>query len=410
MRILTIISLLLFSTAGFARTIIVGASEKITSVKYAISVAAPFDTILVKKGTYREGSIVITMPLTVIGIQDPVLDGENKFETLTLSGRNITIRGIHFKNSGYSALNDFASIKVVDATDIRIESNHITNSYFAIHVSNTENILIRGNKIEGNPKSEQLTGNGIHLWKSSKAFIDENFITGHRDGIYFEFVSFSLIRKNVSEENIRYGLHFMFSNDDHYYGNVFKNNGAGVAVMYSKKVKMERNHFANNWGASAYGLLLKDIADSDITGNYFYKNTSGIHMEGTSRVMVYRNSFRENGWAMRIQASCNDNEFAENNYLRNSFDVGTNGSLVLNKFSGNYWDKYEGYDINRDGVGDVAYHPVSMYSMIVEQNPNSLILLRSFMVSLLDKAEKAIPSFTPENLFDDKPLMKALKL
>ena len=84
MRILTIISLLLFSTAGFARTITVGASEKITSVKSALSVAAPFDTILVKKGTYREGSIVITMPLTVIGIDNPVLDGENKYETIIL--------------------------------------------------------------------------------------------------------------------------------------------------------------------------------------------------------------------------------------------------------------------------------------------------------------------------------------
>jgi len=48
--------------------------------------------------------------------------------------------------------------------------------------------------------------------------------------------------------------------------------------------------------------------------------------------------------------------------------------------------------------------------MIVEQNPNSIILLRSFMVSLLDKAEKAIPSLTPEFLTDDKPMIKPNKL
>ena len=68
------------------------------------------------------------------------------------------------------------------------------------------------------------------------------------------------------------------------------------------------------------------------------------------------------------------------------------------------------YYMNKDGVGDVAYHPVSMYSMIVEQNPNSLILLRSFMVNLLDKAEKAIPTLTPENLADEKPVLKPNKL
>jgi nitrous oxidase accessory protein len=48
--------------------------------------------------------------------------------------------------------------------------------------------------------------------------------------------------------------------------------------------------------------------------------------------------------------------------------------------------------------------------MVIEQNPNSVILLRSFMVSLLDKAEKAIPSLTPENMVDEQPLMKPLAL
>ena len=66
--------------------------------------------------------------------------------------------------------------------------------------------------------------------------------------------------------------------------------------------------------------------------------------------------------------------------------------------------------MNKDGIGDVPYHPVSMYSMIVEQNPNALMLLRSFAVSLLDKAEKAIPSLVPENLMDDKPMIKPRKL
>ena len=113
---------------------------------------------------------------------------------------------------------------------------------------------------------------------------------------------------------------------------------------------------------------------------------------------------------MKVQASCDDNVFYYNNFTGNSFDVGTNGTLVLNKFYNNYWDKYEGYDINKDGIGDIPYRPVSLYSMIIEQNPTTLMLFRSFTVSLLDKAEKAIPGLTPENLFDDKPMMKFLKL
>ena len=193
-------------------------------------------------------------------------------------------------------------------------------------------------------------------------------------------------------------------------GNTFRNNGAGVAVMYSKKVIMENNHFEENWGPSAYGILLKEITDSYITHNTFLKNTVGIYMEGTSRMEIQKNTFKNNGWAIKVQASCDDNNFHHNNFHGNSFDVATNGTMMLNKFYNNYWDKYEGYDINKDGIGDVPYHPVSMYAMIVEQNPNTLILMRSFMVSLLDKAEKAIPSLTPENLVDDKPLIKPNKL
>jgi nitrous oxidase accessory protein len=173
---------------------------------------------------------------------------------------------------------------------------------------------------------------------------------------------------------------------------------------------MEKNTFIENWGSSAYGILLKDITDSDILGNIFEKNTVGIHMEGSSRINIRSNAFNSNGWAIRVQASCDDNIFSLNNFKGNTFDVSTNGTMVLNEFKNNYWDKYEGYDLNKDGKGDIPYHPVSMYSMIVEQNPTAIILLRSFMVSLLDKAEKAIPSLTPENLKDDAPVMRPHKL
>ena len=410
MRFFIIIFFLSISTALFSRTIIVGPNQPVSSLKQAIAMAKNYDTIFLQAGTYKEGAITLTKSLTIIGQNNPVLDGEKKYEILLISGKNITIKGIQFRNSGYSAMDDYASIKLVDASHVTIENNEIFDSYFAIHISNTSFVTVRNNRITGSPKSEQLTGNAIHLWKSNYAVIENNHVQGHRDGIYFEFVTFSSIRNNLSEKNIRYGLHFMFSNDDTYFNNTFRNNGAGVAVMYSKKVKMENNHFEQNWGPSAYGILLKDITDSYILHNTFFKNTVGIHLEGTSRIIIERNIFTGNGWALKVQASCENNDFHHNNFTGNSFDIGTNGSISLNTFYKNYWDKYEGYDINKDGIGDIPYHPVSMYSMIVEQNPYSLMLFRSFTVQLLDKAEKAIPSLTPENLIDKSPLMKSIKL
>jgi nitrous oxidase accessory protein len=291
-----------------------------------------------------------------------------------------------------------------------IENNFIEHAYFAIHVANAQQCTISNNVLRGTPKTEQTSGNGIHLWKCDNMVVKDNNVTGHRDGIYFEFVTNSTISGNNSYGNIRYGLHFMFSNNDTYSDNIFNDNGAGVAVMYSNHVHMLGNTFEHNWGPSSYGILLKEISDAVIEKNKFIQNTVGIVMESTNRIEVDRNQFSSNGWALRIQASCDENTIHHNNFTGNTFDVATNGTMMLNKFYNNYWDKYEGYDLNKDKIGDVPYHPVSMYAMVIEQNSNALLLLRSFMVSILDKAEKAIPSLTPEHLVDEQPLMKPLPL
>jgi nitrous oxidase accessory protein len=408
-KLSTILFLLCLHTS-FANTIVVGKERLVSSVRKAIELAAPNDTILLENGTYKEGPLTITKPLRLIGVDGPVLDGEGKHEILTLSGQNILVKGIHFANAGYNSMNDYAAIKVIDAQNVIVENNTITYAYFALHIANTYYSIVRNNTIKGSPKTEQTTGNGIHLWKSEHMLVEDNHIEGHRDGIYFEFVTNSIIQNNYSTRNIRYGLHFMFSHNDAYINNVFKDNGAGVAVMYSKKVLMHSNLFDHNWGPNAYGILLKEISDSRIIHNTFLQNTVAILMEGTNRIAVERNTFTANGWAMKVQASCDENTFFHNNFHGNTFDLGTNGTMTLNRFYSNYWDKYEGYDLDKNGTGDVAYHPVSMYSMVIEQNPNSLLLLRSFMVSLLDKAEKAIPSLTPVHLLDEAPRMKSLQL
>ena len=407
--LLTILSVFILGNA-VANTIVVGKDSHISTLRQGVKAAKDGDTILLNKGIYKEGNIIIDKAIFLIGIDAPVLDGESKNEILTLTGKNIVIKGIHFANAGYSSMNDYAALKIIDATNIIIEQNTITNAFFAIHIANSTRCIVRNNTIKGTNKSEHLSGNGIHLWKCEHMTIEHNSIQGHRDGIYFEFVTASIIQKNISEKNIRYGLHFMFSHSDTYLDNIFRNNGAGVAVMYSKNVRMENNVFDKNWGPSAYGILLKDISNSYIKNNQFVQNTVAIHMEGSSRIDIGNNIFKAIGCALKVQASCDDNTFHHNNFFGNSFDVATNGTKTLNQFYNNYWDKYDGYDINKDGIGDVPYHPVSMYAMVVEQNPTTLVLMRSFIVSLFDKAEKAIPGLTPENLIDSKPMLKPNKL
>ncbi|MBP7274223.1 MAG: nitrous oxide reductase family maturation protein NosD [Saprospiraceae bacterium] len=406
MKILYLLILLLpIAEVAVATTLVVGKHKRFESVQEAIRVAHDGDTVLVYAGIYKEGNIIINKTLRLIGIDNPVLDGEQKYEILSVKADNVVVKGFTIKNSGYSTLNDPGGIKIYDSNGVLIENNILENNFFGIYIQYGKNCIVRNNKLTAYATEEQKIGNGIHCWKSDSLLIIGNKIKGHRDGIYFEFVSNSLIWRNISNFNIRYGLHFMFSNTDAYIANIFEANGAGVAVMYSKSVLMYNNVFKNNWGEAAYGILLKEISDGEIIGNSFLANTAALYLEGANRMKVEKNQFKRNGWGLKIQASCMDNSIAYNNFIGNTFDISTNGMLVLNTFNENYWDKYQGYDLNKDNYGDVPYHPLSLFAVITEKNPVTMILFRSFMVELLDKSEKMLPSLTPVEFVDNKPAM-----
>ena len=268
---------------------------------------------------------------------------------------------------------------------------------------------VSGNKIKGEAKDETHSANGIHLWYCDSIHVSNNTVTGHRDGVYFEFVNHSLIEGNRSTGNIRYGLHFMFSNHDTYRKNEFTHNGVGVAVMYSRWIIMEDNVFAENWGSISYGILLKDIRDGSMERNRFEHNATAIYAEGVNRMEITNNNFINNGWAFRIMGNCEEVNVLHNNFIGNSFEVATNSTRNVNTFSKNYWSGYSGYDLNRDSYGDVPYRPVRLFSYLVEKIPPSIILMRSPFVSLLEHTERIAPTLTPETLVDSYPSMKKIQ-
>jgi nitrous oxidase accessory protein len=175
--------------------------------------------------------------------------------------------------------------------------------------------------------------------------------------------------------------------------------------MYSRNVEMTDNKFVKNWGGAAYGILLKDISDSSIRNNIFDYNTIGVLMEGCNRISFRQNLFKSNGTAIRIQANCENVSCQNNDFFSNSFDIETNGSAIAYSFTENYWDKYEGYDLDKNGFGDYSYRPVSLFSSVISRIPEAMMLFRSLTATLLDRIEKVFPTFTPENVQDTSPRM-----
>ncbi|NNC49242.1 MAG: nitrous oxide reductase family maturation protein NosD [Flaviramulus sp.] len=393
---------------GFSQTIKVCESCSIRSLNEAISAANDFDTIIVKKGTYKEHNIVIDKPLTIIGNNYPVIDGERKGEIFTIISDNVVIDGLFIINVGTSYTEDYAAIRVKRSKNFVIRNIVLEKLFFGIYIEKSSYGKIFHNKIIGEAVQEYSSGNGIQLWHSNHIEIEYNFVQHVRDGIYLEFSDDCIIKNNVSSENLRYGLHFMFSNDDIYRDNTFEKNGAGVAVMFSKRIKMFNNMFKENWGTASYGLLLKEINDAEIEGNTFANNTIGINVEGTNRISYKHNNFENNGWAIKVKGACYTNKFTENNFLYNSFDIAYNSKINDNEFNRNYWSSYTGYDLDKNGIGDVPYRPVKLFSYIVNRTPETIILLRSMFIDIIDFSEKVSPVFTPDNLLDNNPQTKKL--
>ena len=409
---LSIFTLFLIKSATYqskAHILKVCASCNYTTITGAVRDAKAGDSVIVEKGNYFERDITITKPIFLIGIGYPVIDGESGGEIITVESDSVTIAGFQIQNVGTSYIKDQAGIQV-KGKYCQVLDNVLLNTFFGIYLQKAHFTLIQNNRITGKAINQISSGNAIHVWDSKNIKVLNNEVRNHRDGIYLEFVDESLIENNISEYNLRYGLHFMFSNDDDYLNNVFRDNGAGVAVMFSRNIQMIGNTFDHNWGSSSYGLLLKEIYDGKIEKNTFSQNTIGIYGESANRIIIERNTFMNNGWALKILGSCMDNVISGNNFSGNTFNLSTNARKNYNIYDGNYWSDYTGYDLNRDGIGDVPYRPVKLYAYLVETVPTSILLLRSMFTEFLNFAEKVNPTFTPEGLIDQSPQMKKFDL
>ncbi len=401
-----IASLLLPVETTAAAVVTVQKGGAIQTVVDGLSRAQSGDTVRIESGTYTEANLHITKPLTLIGDDWPVIDAAKQGPILEVTAPNVTISGFEFRGVPGSYLKENAAILVRESENCEIRGNRFVDNFFAVYLAKSNRCRVLKNDISGSADALTSAGNGIHMWYCRDIAVQDNQIHGHRDGIYLEFVKHSSISGNDSSGNLRYGLHFMFSDSCRYQKNRFARNGAGVAVMYTSEVDMLENTFEDSWGGASYGLLLKDIRDSRVSGNVITKNSVGIYLEGSDRIVIQGNRFSANGWAVKIMANCVGSKIIANDFIDNSFQVATNSRQSFSEFDGNYWSTYRGFDIDRDGFGDLPYRPVSLYSLIVESEPATLVLIRSLLVDLLNLVERIMPTLTPEALADARPSMR----
>ncbi|MCG6151358.1 nitrous oxide reductase family maturation protein NosD [Leptospira bandrabouensis] len=394
------------TTSLFSKTISVCTNCTIKTLKDAITLSQNGDTIKIQPGIYKEGFLPITKSISIIGENGVVIDGLKEKHVLGVYANGVRILNLKVIGSGISDLSEFAGVHTEKVKDCYFENLSLEDNVYGFYLAETTNCTLKNNTSIGNAENEVLGGNGIHLWSASQNKIIGNKLKKHRDGIYLEFSEHLEIEGNESEENIRYGMHFMFSNHNQFNKNIFKNNSAGVAVMYSKDITMEENKFLDNWGESSNGILLKDIADSTLSKNRFEGNTIAVFADGITNINFQYNDFINNGWGIKILGNTDYNKIIDNNFIKNVFDISTNTKSTTNVFSKNYWDHYEGYDLDKNQIGDIPHKTIHFFGYWIAVYPFLMVLYESPVVLFLQGIEKAFPIVTPIEFEDQHPRMK----
>jgi nitrous oxidase accessory protein len=390
----------------FAATIHrVGQGESISEVLQNIQ---PGDTVLLVGEEYPENLVVDTR-ITLKGEALPRIHGGYQGNVIHITASGTRLEGLHVSEAGPHLTKDMACV-LVEADNVVIQNCRISESLHGIYVKAGKHTEIRGNRIEGRlDLIEADRGNGIHLWNSSDNQVAGNEIFNVRDGIYFSFAHQTDISGNRIH-NVRYGLHYMYSNDNSFTDNVFEHNVAGAALMYSEDIVFARNVFASCRGFRAYGILLQSMNRVEARSNLILDNSRGIFLNNSDNNQIVGNDIADNDLAVQLNGGCDDNLFARNNFINNLsellLDVSDRETRWSDDQGGNYWTDYSGYDLDRDGIGDLSFNIQNVFQVMESKVPEVRFYLLSPAAEVLEAAENALPILNLSDARDQYPLMQ----
>jgi len=380
-----------------------------------IAAASPGDTVTVLAGVAHE-HLLIEKPLTLQGQPGAIIDGGGVGTILSITSPNVTVRGITVRNSGDSYLREDSGIKVEHAAGVRIEDVKVLDTLFGIYVAKGDGCVITGSTIVGKDLPHVRRGDGIRLWYSGGCTLTGNTIERSRDVIIW-YSKGTRVERNVVRTS-RYGLHYMYSDDNVFRDNRFEDNQVGAAIMYSRGVSLVGNSFSFSNGPAAYGLLVKDADDIEVVDNRFLSNSTALFFDNAPQakngwVRVTGNLIARNEVGVGMLPMVRRIQFGGNAFVgnRSPVRVSGEGSADGNDWSpagrGNYWSDAVVYDKDGDGVSDIPYRVESTYEGLSERHPNLAFFEGSPGAQAIDDASRLFPIFAPRpKLTDAHPLMR----
>jgi nitrous oxidase accessory protein len=372
----------------------------------AIATAAPGDRLELMAGRYG-GGIVIDRPLTLLGHRDAVIDGGGQGTVITVSAPDVRLEGLTVVNSGASLEFEDSGIFIdqqgerAQVLDSRLDGNLI-----GVYLKGPQDAVVRGNEIIGRRDLRMNErGNGVQLWNTPGSVVEGNDIRYGRDGI---FVTTS--KKNAFRDNrfrdLRFAIHYMYTNRSELSGNVSLGNHIGYALMYSHHMTVRDNR---SEGDRDHGILMNYANGSEIEGN-LVRGSAGkcVFIYNANKNRFRRNRFEDCEIGIHFTAGSEGNTISENAFIGNRTQVkyvGTRDIEWSAEGRGNFWSDNLAYDLDGDGIADRPYQPNDLVDQVVWRHPMAKLLLNSPAVQVLRWAQSEFPAIKPGGVTDSAPLM-----
>lgn len=381
------------------------------ALQSAIAGASPGDVLTLIAGQYP-GAVTIDKSLTIAGEAASVIDGQGLGTVVTIDAADVTLRGVTVTGSGMNSEALDAGIKILKKADrALIENNRVLGNLHGIDIHGGRDARVTGNRVEGTRNARvNDRGNGIYVWNSPGAVVEGNTVRWGRDGIFANASKKNVFRNNTFRD-LRFAVHYMYTNDSEVEGNVSIGNHLGYAIMFSNRVVVKDNL---SLGDRSNGVMLNYANNSDVSGNLVRGGTQKcLFIYNAHKNLIYGNRFEGCDIGIHFTAGSERNVLTANSFIGNREQVKYVGTRHVEwsfEGKGNFWSDHASFDLNGDGIADGVFRPNDLMDHILWSQPAAALLTGSPAVQLVRWSQSSFPATLPGGVVDSHPLTKSMEI
>ncbi len=401
-----LLALILAAHPAWAERISVAAGG--AALANAIALAGDGDTLVLAPGLHA-GPVRIDRPMTLEGAEGVVIDAGGVGSVITVDAPDVTLRGLAITGSGRIHQPIDAGVTLTKkATRAKVLDNRLTNNLVGVDIHGARDALVARNQIEGLRLAHMNSrGNGVYVWNAPGAVVEDNEIRYGRDGIFSNASRKNTYRGNLMRD-LRFAVHYMYTNDSEITGNISIGNHLGYALMYSDRIVVRDNMSIKD---RDYGLLLNYTNKSDIFGNLVTGGAAKCaFIYNAHRNLLAENRFDGCEIGIHFTAGSERNTITSNAFIGNRTQVKYVGTRHVEwsfENRGNYWSDHPAFDLDGDQVADSVYRPNDMMDHILWSQPAAKLLLGAPAVQLVRWSQSQFPATLPGGVVDSHPLTSA---